>query len=122
MSQLLINRGAEINSQDNRGATPLIIAAQNNSKDVVEFLLDQPRIDVNCAFCGNTALMFAANNCNAHVVKQLLRKKAKFDIKNKDGFTALAIAKEKFSEKLSDEQKKNLNSIIKILEKSGAKI
>jgi len=122
VSQLLVNRGADINSQDNKGATPLIIAAQNNSKDVIKFLLDQPKIDVNCVFCGNTALMFAVNNCNDYVVKQLLRKKAKFDIKNRDGFTALAIAKEKLSKKLSDEQKKNLDIIIKILEKSETKM
>lgn len=117
VSKLLVNRGADVNSQDNKGATPLIIAAQNDCKDVVKFLLDQPNIKVNNVFCGNTALMYAVNNCNVFVVEQLMNKGADLNVKNKEGFTALSIAKEKLSEQLSDEQKQSLYKIIDILEK-----
>ena len=121
VSQLLVNRGADINLQDNKGATPLIIAVQNNCKDVVKFLLNQPKIKVNNVFYGNTALIFAVNNCDSLLVKCLMDKGADPNIRNKEGFTALSIAKEKFSENLSSEKKQSLAEIIRVLEKAKAK-
>jgi len=40
MVKLLVERGADINIQDESGNTPLHYAAVNGKKDVVRFLLD----------------------------------------------------------------------------------
>lgn len=47
--KLLIERGADENSIDCYGETSLHIAVVNGFKDIVKFLLEETRIDINAA-------------------------------------------------------------------------
>jgi ankyrin repeat protein len=138
-ARLLIASGADVDSRDNRGDTPLMFAAQTDF-DVLRNLLDKGA-DVNArnkngetpliiAFrvecivalldhgaeldaknlSGNTALMCAASSRNSGKVEILLDRGADVNERNTKGETALAIAKQI-----------NNQTIIEMLVKFGGK-
>lgn len=92
IAQYLINCGADVNTQDNDGATPLILAACAGDSGVVEVLLNNGA-EVNMSeMGGNTALMMAAFFGDIDIVEILLSAGADIDAVAKDGETALSLA------------------------------
>ena len=86
---LLINAGADVNSEDDSGTTALMLAAENNTEIVVASLLEKGA-DVNKKDAGGgSALIRAASDGNPKVVKLLLNTGADFDALNCYGFTPL---------------------------------
>lgn len=90
-----------MNAQDKDGKTALIAACEANSLEKVEYLLNlnkehpiMKKVDVDKADNeGNTALMHSAKTGNKLIVKHLINKGAKLDLKNKKDQTASDIAK-----------------------------
>lgn len=73
MYKLLINGGADLNIQNQRGLTPLMMAVMINEKKIVRLLLAQPDInpDIQSAKYGG-ALQQAAEKCNFDILKMLI--------------------------------------------------
>ena len=111
---LILNGGREanINAQNDRGATALMLAAASNDADMVMHLLQTKGIDVNMKDAhGRTALFYALDFRNSYrgksraeqikmakdqrwIVAALLQKGAKANIKDVDGKTPLMLAAE----------------------------
>ena len=93
----LIERGADVNARNGRGQTPLMWATGAidwmDKPEVMHALIDSGA-DVNLADRnGNSALMFAALQGLTNSASILLQAHAQTAIRNKDGQTALDIAK-----------------------------
>lgn len=82
-----------VNSGDQCGATPLMIAAFNNQIGVVDALLQENSIDVHQ---GNnylsTAVHYAAQRGNAIIIRMLVDRNAKVDAIDRHGDTPLGWA------------------------------
>jgi len=78
-----------IDSSNDIKAELLIGATSNNNKAVVDYLLDEIGIspNVQSAHTGNTALMIATENGNLEIVKKLMEKGARTDIRNNEEHT-----------------------------------
>ncbi|MEO8170694.1 MAG: ankyrin repeat domain-containing protein [Oxalobacteraceae bacterium] len=87
----LLQRGFDPNTiEEKRGETGLMRAIQDDSKRVIEVLINARDINLEArAFNGNTALMLAAYKKLPRVVKSLLDKGAEV---NQTGWTALHYA------------------------------
>lgn len=82
---LLLAYGAEIRAVNANNATALHFAARNSDVNVIQFVLDQGIVDVNCrADHGFTALHQAAQCGNFSVCEYLLRRGAVVDSKSKE--------------------------------------
>jgi ankyrin repeat protein len=88
----LVEVGAPIESADDKGYTPLILAAYHGHPEAVELLLakgaDACRPDVR----GNTAMMGAAFKGYEDIVTRLARERCSIDQTNESGKTALMFA------------------------------
>jgi ankyrin repeat protein len=76
ITQALIDAKADVNFQDNKGATALIYAAFNNNLDLVKALLAagaNPNLQTNAANGSTTALLLATKAGNEAMVKALLK-------------------------------------------------
>lgn len=112
ISEVLLNEGADVNSQDEEGLTPLIAAAFNNLVEIVEILL-RNGADIDAQEeKGWTALYAAALTNSVGAVDILIKNGAEVNIKTNDGETALDIAQELWSHR---------NDVIEILLEVGAK-
>jgi ankyrin repeat protein len=121
--QLLLDRGAQMDIQDDSdGTTSLMMAIQFGHVEVVKLLLDRGAlIDIQNNW-GGTALMFAiCPFCGkTECVRLLLEKGADMSIKDKDGKTAKDRAMEK-EEKgqdnghYNDEQRMNMANTLHLL-------
>ena len=90
--EYLLQRGANINTQNVEGQTPLMIAAQNGDLSVVNGLLAyeaNPNMQDND---GWTAAMHAVRTNNPKMFRLLGKYKTDFNIINHDDMTALALA------------------------------
>ncbi len=90
--QMLLNKGAFPEVQDQKGNTPLMLATERGHVEVIETLLNNganPNIKNNS---GDTALMNAVWNAHAEIVDLLINKQANIDTANKRGWTALMYA------------------------------
>jgi ankyrin repeat protein len=86
----LIKKGANVNSGDDKGRTPLMYAAQAGSQQAMEKLVKDHHADVNAKDVNDqTALMKSAIMGKNDGVKYLLDNKAKIDEYDKFGRTAL---------------------------------
>ncbi len=92
--QQLISSGADLNTRNKRGRTPLMLAIENSyGRYEVPKLLIEKGADVNLFDNdGNTALMIACDHNGHEAVKLLLDNKAAVYFMNKDKRTALHIA------------------------------
>jgi len=107
---LLLENGADVNTKDNDGWTPLMHAAEKGHKEVVELLIEKGA-DVNIQDeDGWTALMFASQNGHKEVVELLIEKGADVNAKDYFGLTALM-----FAEGMGHKE------IVKLLKSYGAK-
>jgi hypothetical protein len=92
----LLKKGADVNYQDKYGISPLLAAAYEGKIESVKLLITSganPNIkDID----GNTPLMAVADkSADAAIAFFLVKNKADLAEKNKHGFTALDLAKEK---------------------------
>ena len=92
--RMLLAKGADVNAQNQEGATALMFAIIKGDTKIVKLLLDRDA-DVNAqGEDGFTALMFASENGHAEVVELLLAKGADVNAQNQEGATALMFASE----------------------------
>jgi len=90
----LITKGADIESTNKKGKTPLIIAAQFNALDAAKVLVEAGA-NLNVQHNnGGTPLFFAAKNDSVKVAQLLLANGANSTIKNTEGYTPYEIARE----------------------------
>lgn len=89
MVKLLLDNGASVYSQDNKGDTPLHMAAFFGHKDVVELLINKGAIINISNRQGYTPIGFAVEENHEEVVRLLLFHKAIFNVRN---FIALILA------------------------------
>jgi len=83
---------ASVNTRDEKGFTPLILAAYNDQPAVVEFLL-QKGADVNAQDrAGNTALMGVCFKGYKEIAKKLIDGGADVNLRNANGAPALTFA------------------------------
>src|SRR5208337_2904389 len=78
--EVLLAHKADVNARDNRGLTPLHLAADSGHKDVVEVLLANGAEVNPKADDGETPLNFAAGQNQKDVVDVLLAHKADYTI------------------------------------------
>ena len=88
----LLTHGAQGNSYDGEGYTPLITAIRSGSVEVATYLIEH-KADANLSDqSGWMPLMWATWGDNPALVKMLIAHGAKLDATDKDGLTPLAIA------------------------------
>ena len=99
--RILLDHKAEVNTQSKKGRTALMSAAFRGLKDSFKFLVDAGA-DFNLTdLAGRTALMYAARGCfwsyrqagYISIVNLLLDKSVELTLMDKNGHTALMIAK-----------------------------
>ena len=89
IAQLLLNRGCDVNKQDNNGKTLLHWAASHDHLKLVKFLLDSGA-DINKQDDnGETPLHWAACQGHLKLVKFLLDRGADLNLQTKYGYTPL---------------------------------
>ena len=93
--EILLNHGANVNLQDERGCSALMIAATNCQKTTVELLLkNNSKLNMKDEN-GNTALFYAIINSvgdqNFETVKTLLDHGSDVNVTDNEGFTPLMI-------------------------------
>lgn len=93
VTALLVERGAEVNAQNNLGNAPLQLAVHNSGDtDTVVFLLDKgSKIDAQ-ARDGWTALIDAIDTKHAAAAKILIERGANVNLAAQTGWTALMAA------------------------------
>ena len=89
--KVLLNRGIDLYARNNVGSTALHIAARGDQLEIVKYLISFYDINVE-DFEGATALHEALSNDNFSIAKFLLSKKARIDIFDNNGNTALHLA------------------------------
>ncbi|OKP06952.1 Ankyrin repeat domain-containing protein 50 [Penicillium subrubescens] len=90
--RLLLEKGAELESKDDDGWTPLACAAMNGHEAVVSLLLEKGAELESKDDDGWTPLAWAAMNGHEAVVSLLLEKGAELESKVDDGWTPLTCA------------------------------
>lgn len=73
-TSMLLEAGADVNVQDSKGKSALMIAAQRGSDELVRLLLDSGANVKNQCHRGQTALSFAAGRGHSTIVGLLLEK------------------------------------------------
>jgi ankyrin repeat protein len=87
--ELLLKAGANVNLQNKNRWTALMFASKSGYTKIVELLLTNNNVTVNLKDkFGWTALMLASFHGHTNVVKLLLNKKADFNIRDINGYTA----------------------------------
>jgi ankyrin repeat protein len=92
--QLLLEKGAKMESKDRYSPTPLSLAAELGHEAVVKQLLEKGAKLESKSNNGRTPLSLAAEHGHEAVVKQLLEKGAKLESKSNNGRTPLSLAAE----------------------------
>lgn len=97
--QSLLQRGADVNETGNSGYTALMTACAFKKVDIVNFLVRQPKINLEAAEIGGptdgfTALMIACKAGSYEIVDILLRSGANVNVRSTDGHTPLSLTRE----------------------------
>ncbi|MCK4319668.1 ankyrin repeat domain-containing protein [Candidatus Micrarchaeota archaeon] len=87
--ELLIKKGANVNTKINFGRTPLIGAAGEGHTETVKLLIQKGAEVTAKNNYGETALIGAAHNGHTETAELLIQKGADIDAKNNSGLTAL---------------------------------
>lgn len=91
--RMLLEKGSDVNQMGGNGKTPLILACESDSADIVRLLLDaECDVDV-CNKFGESPLCIACEHGNAEIVKMLLDKNA--DVNLCDDDSPLTIASQR---------------------------
>uniref|UniRef100_A0A2C9KR69 Uncharacterized protein n=1 Tax=Biomphalaria glabrata TaxID=6526 RepID=A0A2C9KR69_BIOGL len=92
----------DVNLQNVMGTTPLMIAAMNKNKDIVEYLLHQGAAVNTRDHGGNTCLIHAVKSCSNDVeyIRMLLDAGADPNIENETGFCPLTLAAADLNDKV----------------------
>ena len=91
-AHMLLERGADVNSQNNKGLTPLQQVSQSMREgylDIMRFLLDHGANWDSRDNHGNTILHFAASEGHLETARLLLERGADINSQNKEGLTPL---------------------------------
>ena len=116
--KLLLDHGANAcyqNSEANKKNTPLIVAVEQGSKEIVEILIDRNSDCINAVNSNNdTALMFAAILGHLEIVQKLLDAGADPNCKNLQECTALEAVKVKRRNLKKGKEQNKYNEIIKL--------
>jgi ankyrin repeat protein len=90
----LLEKGIDINQQDERGKTALIWASEQGHEEIVKLLLENDNIKINHTYkYGKTALIWASEQGHEEIVKLLLAKEnIEINQTDKYGGTALILA------------------------------
>ena len=89
---VLLAEGAEVDTMDEQGMTPLMLASGIGNMRMINILLmHEPDVNIQNN-AGETALMIASENGQLFVAKALLQNGANQDIKNNEGETANVLA------------------------------
>ena len=96
MTTMLLNRGANVNTQDKDGNTPLMMAARKEDEELVSMLVEKGS-DVSLMNNeGNTALCYAAIKGVVNIARRFVKEgrkcKLPIDHKNMQGLTPLLLA------------------------------
>ena len=91
--RLLLGKGADVESKDGYGRTPLSWAAENGHEEVVKLLLEKGAdVESKDRYYSQTPLSWAAEKGQEAVVKLLLEKGADVESKDGLGWTPLLLA------------------------------
>jgi ankyrin repeat protein len=94
LTQVLLDKGAEVNDEDRVGRTALITAAEKGHTEIAQALLDRDA-KVDRVVDGKTALIWAAHNGHTKIAQALVDKAADMNVKDGDGWSALKWATNK---------------------------
>ena len=91
--EVLVRAGANLNA-DQDGWTSLALAAYNGYENITNILVSAgAQLDAQTEYLGRTALMWACVRGHTQIVEILTTNGANLNMKDKDGFTALGLAK-----------------------------
>lgn len=94
--KILIDYQTHINQTDEKLNTPLMYAANQGNKEIVELLLKVDNIDVNAANDhGRTALMFAASKGQIEIIQCLIKSNADIQLRDLLGSRAIDLTFDK---------------------------
>jgi ankyrin repeat protein len=89
---VLLAEGADVNSVDENGNTPLMLASRIGNPRMVKIILaHNPEVDLKNRD-GYSALMIASEQGQVHIVEKLIQKGADMTLRNDQGLTATEIA------------------------------
>ena len=101
--KLLIKHGANVNSKEIEGNSPLWIASHGGHYEIVDYLLKQEDIDINTRdILGKTSLWIAVACKRLKVVQLLLDKGIDKNIPCSDGITPIQLAISKNYQRIAD--------------------
>nr|CAI5860674.1 unnamed protein product [Callosobruchus analis] len=89
----LVRRGKAININDSSGNTPLHVAVIKNNSEILDFLLEQPNLDINARnFAGETPLLLAIKLARLEAASKLVCAGANVNVQNYEHVTPLHLA------------------------------
>ena len=92
--EIILKKGAHINTPDHQGMTPLMVAARSGNKGIVKLLISRnANLDAQDRF-GWTALMWAEKEDHSSLVRELLKAGAKPEIRSYNTKTIIDILHE----------------------------
>ncbi|MEK7607143.1 MAG: ankyrin repeat domain-containing protein [Patescibacteria group bacterium] len=100
VAESLIAKGADVNARDSDGITPLIVACSNGKLKAADLLISKgsevnyqtPITHPNSPQEGWVSIHLAARKGHADIVKLLISKGAKIDVRKADGWCPLHVA------------------------------
>lgn len=120
VAKLLIEKGADVNLVDDAGVSPLHWIARSNNDgtmDMFALIISVDNLIVNIRDIeGYTPLMRAVEFENVDIVNTLLGKQSDVYIKNNYGESAIKLAKKRLEAKKNNDDKTNIERILKMLE------